>query len=50
MGLAARDVPILGRFRVIEAVGRGSFGRVLQVVDGQSRELRALKIVVAKAR
>ena len=40
-----RDRPIWGRFRITEAVGRGSFGRVLKVTDAETGEPRALKIV-----
>src|SRR4051794_2297002 len=35
---------IQGRYRVAELVGRGSFGRVLKVIDSQTSELRALKV------
>jgi transcriptional regulator with GAF, ATPase, and Fis domain/tetratricopeptide (TPR) repeat protein len=41
----APDRPIWGRFRITEAVGRGSFGRVLKVTDAETGEPRALKIV-----
>ncbi|MBA3451734.1 MAG: sigma 54-interacting transcriptional regulator [Deltaproteobacteria bacterium] len=36
---------ILDRYRIEAVVGRGSFGRVLRVVEVASGELRALKIV-----
>ena len=39
------DGQIWGRFRITEAVGRGSFGRVLKVTDAETGEPRALKIV-----
>jgi serine/threonine-protein kinase PknK len=39
------DERIWGRFRIAEAVGRGSFGRVLKVTDAETGEPRALKIV-----
>jgi transcriptional regulator with GAF, ATPase, and Fis domain/tetratricopeptide (TPR) repeat protein len=35
---------VMGRYRVAEVVGRGSFGRVLKVIDAQTAEARALKI------
>src|SRR5436190_19711390 len=42
----ARDTDlILGRYRRQRVVGAGSFGRVLEVLDVQANELRALKIV-----
>ncbi|HEX3479479.1 MAG TPA: serine/threonine-protein kinase, partial [Kofleriaceae bacterium] len=41
----AADRPIWGRLRVIELVGRGSSGRVLKVLDGETGEPRALKVV-----
>ncbi|NVB79882.1 MAG: serine/threonine protein kinase, partial [Kofleriaceae bacterium] len=34
----------LGRYRVAELIGRGSFGRVLKVIDAQTSEPRALKV------
>ena len=40
----ARDGQIWGRFRIVEAVGRGSFGRVLKVTDAETGEPRALKL------
>jgi transcriptional regulator with GAF, ATPase, and Fis domain len=40
---SAHDPALLGRYRVAERVARGSFGRVLRVVDGHG-ESRALKI------
>ena len=47
--MAAPSTPeprILDRYRVVEVVGRGSFGRVLRVIDTQSgSEHRALKVV-----
>ncbi|HSD86666.1 MAG TPA: serine/threonine-protein kinase, partial [Kofleriaceae bacterium] len=41
--MTARE-PVLGRYRVAELIGRGSFGRVLKVIDTQTSEPRALKI------
>ena len=40
-----QDGQIWGRFRILELVGRGSFGRVLKVTDAETGEPRALKIV-----
>ena len=38
------------RYRVLEVVGRGAFGRVLKVADAQAGDvLRALKVVPAGA-
>ena len=34
-----------GRFRITDLVGRGSFGRVLKLIDAQTGEPRALKLV-----
>jgi transcriptional regulator with GAF, ATPase, and Fis domain len=45
----ARD-SLLGRYRVAELIGRGSFGRVLKVIDTQSGEPRALKIALGPAK
>ena len=45
----ARD-SLLGRYRVSELIGRGSFGRVLKVVDTQTQEPRALKIALGPAK
>jgi len=39
------DDLILGRYRLRGVVGRGSFGRVLEVVDVEAGEPRALKVV-----
>ncbi|HTR51204.1 MAG TPA: sigma 54-interacting transcriptional regulator [Kofleriaceae bacterium] len=39
-----REVVVLGRYRVVERVGTGSFGRVLRVIDERSGEPRALKL------
>ena len=36
--------PILGRYRVQELIGRGSFGRVLKVLDTETSQARALKV------
>ena len=36
---------IWGRLRVTELVGRGAFGRVLKVLDAETGEPRALKVV-----
>src|SRR5258706_15074236 len=41
---AARGQVVLGRYRVVEELGRGAFGRVLAVVDLESGEQRALKL------
>jgi serine/threonine protein kinase len=41
---SARDGLVLGRYRVAELIGRGSFGRVMRVIDTQSNEARALKV------
>src|SRR6476646_8855724 len=43
--MEARNSQIWGRFRIREPVGRGSFGRVLKVVDAETGEPRALKVV-----
>src|SRR5690348_1865503 len=43
-GPAPNDARVWGRYRIVEAVGRGSFGRVLKVTDAESGEPRALKI------
>ncbi len=44
--LSTPEPRILDRYRVVEVVGRGSFGRVLRVIDtGSSHEHRALKVV-----
>ena len=43
--LVAPESLIHGRFRRVGVVGRGSFGRVLQVFDVQANEPRALKVV-----
>src|SRR5215470_15091894 len=40
-----RNRQIWGRFRITEPVGRGSFGRVLKVLDAETGEPRALKVV-----
>ncbi|HEY5927448.1 MAG TPA: sigma 54-interacting transcriptional regulator [Kofleriaceae bacterium] len=45
----ARD-SLLGRYRVAELIGRGSFGRVLKVIDTQTSEPRALKIALGPAK
>ena len=42
--MAVATPRILDRFEILEVVGRGSFGRVLRVVDS-SGEVRALKLV-----
>src|SRR5215470_14381165 len=42
---APTDGKVWGRFRIVESVGRGSFGRVLRVTDAETGEARALKIV-----
>jgi len=39
----ARD-SLLGRYRVVERIGRGAFGRVLKVIDARTSEPRALKL------
>jgi transcriptional regulator with GAF, ATPase, and Fis domain len=41
---------LLGRYRIAELIGRGSFGRVLKVVDTQTGEPRALKIALGPAK
>ena len=40
-----RDGQIWGRFRITAVGGRGGFGRVLKVVDAETGEPRALKLV-----
>jgi transcriptional regulator with GAF, ATPase, and Fis domain len=45
--LSARE-PILGRYRVLEVIGRGAFGRVLKVSDSETSDLRALKVAAAQ--
>ncbi|MDB4958737.1 MAG: Response regulator of zinc sigma-54-dependent two-component system [Myxococcales bacterium] len=35
---------LIGRYRVVELIGRGSFGCVFKVIDSQGSEPRALKI------
>jgi transcriptional regulator with GAF, ATPase, and Fis domain len=42
--VAGEDL-IHGRFRRVAIAGRGSFGRVLEVIDTQTGESRALKII-----
>ena len=41
----AQDARIHGRYRVMRVVGRGAFGRVLEVHDEHVGEPRALKLV-----
>ncbi|HUJ60985.1 MAG TPA: serine/threonine-protein kinase, partial [Kofleriaceae bacterium] len=45
-----REPLVLGRFRLIQRVGRGAFGRVLEVADAQTGEPRALKLAAPGAR
>jgi serine/threonine-protein kinase PknK len=44
---AAPPPPIHGRYRVIAVAGRGSSGRVLEVLDLETGEPRALKVAAA---
>lgn len=41
--LLARE-HILGRYRVVEVIGRGGFGRVLKAIDTETSEPRAIKV------
>jgi transcriptional regulator with GAF, ATPase, and Fis domain/tetratricopeptide (TPR) repeat protein len=41
---APRESLLLGRYRVVERIGKGSFGRVLRVIDAHGGEPRALKL------
>jgi transcriptional regulator with GAF, ATPase, and Fis domain len=45
----AHEAALLGRYRILERVARGSFGRVLRVIDAGSGESRALKIAASAA-
>jgi transcriptional regulator with GAF, ATPase, and Fis domain len=45
--LSARE-PVLGRYRVLEVIGRGAFGRVLKVSDTETSEVRALKVAAGQ--